>query len=138
MYLYEYAPYNLKDGGAAKWDEIREEYAEDVTNWLKPFVTNLDDTNIIGRYIQSPLDMERMNPAFVQGDFGGIASFMEQFMGNRPIPGMPGGPYSTPIDKLMIFGPQCHPGSGASCGGRAAAVAVLEKLGTTIEDALRG
>lgn len=138
MYLYEYAPYNLKDGGAAKWDEIREEYAEDVTNWLKPFVTNLDDTNIIGRYIQSPLDMERMNPAFVQGDFGGIASFMEQFMGNRPIPGMPGGPYSTPIDKLMICGPQCHPGSGASCGGRAAAVAVLEKLGTTIENALRG
>lgn len=135
-YFYEYAPYNLADGGAAKWDEIREEYAQGMLDFVKPFISNLDESNIIGQYIQSPLDMERMNPAFVQGDFGGIASYMEQFMGNRPIPGMPKGAYSTPIDGLYICGPQCHPGSGASCGGRAAAVALLEALGTTMEATL--
>lgn len=134
MYFYEYAPYNLKDGGAAKWDEIREQYAEGMIDFVKPFITNLDSNNIIGQYIQSPLDLERLNPAFVQGDFGGLASYMEQFMGNRPIPGYN---YTTPIDKLMMCGPSQHPGSGASCGGRAAAVAVLEKLGNSIDNVVK-
>ena len=133
-YFYEYAPYNLAQGGAARWDEVREQYAQSMLDFVKPWISNLDSSNIIGHYIQSPLDMERMNPSFVQGDFGGIASYMEQFMGNRPVPGMPNGAYSTPIDNLMICGPSCHPGSGASCGGRAAAVAVLEALGKDMDD----
>lgn len=133
-YFYEYAPYNLQEGGAARWDEYREEFAQGMLDFVKPWVTNLDSTNIIGQYIQSPLDLERMNPSFVHGDFGGIASFLDQFMGNRPIGGMPNGAYSTPIDKLMICGPSCHPGSGASCGGRAAATAILEALGKDMDD----
>lgn len=133
MYFYEYAPYNLKDGGPQKWDEIRESYADEVMNTIRPYVTNMDESNIIGRWIQSPLDLERYNPSFKDGDFAHIGSFLEQFMGNRPIPGYN---YKTPIDKLMLCGPSQHPGSGCSCGGRAAAMAILEAMGTTLEDVL--
>ncbi len=134
MYFYEYAPYNLADGGAAHWDDIREEYAQSMIDFVKPYITNLDESNIIGQYIQSPLDLERLNPQFVQGDFGGLGSFLDQFMGNRPLPGYN---YVTPIDNLMLCGPSQHPGSGCSCGGRAAAVAVLEKLGIGIDSVVR-
>lgn len=131
MYFYEYAPYNLRDGGPGKWDEIREEYAQGMIDFVKPYVTNLDADNIIGQYIQSPLDLSRLNPSFIDGDFAHIASYMEQFMGNRPLPGYN---FRTPIDKLYLCGPSQHPGSGCSCGGRAAAVAILEALGTSIEN----
>lgn len=131
MYFYEYAPYNLKDGGAAKWDEIREQYADDVMNFVRPYVTNFDEKNIIGRWIQSPLDLERYNPQFKEGDFAHLGSYLEQFMGNRPLPRYN---YNTPIENLMMCGPGTHPGSGCACGGRAAATAILEKLGKTMDE----
>ena len=137
MYLYEYAPYAI-DGDPNKWDEIRESYAQEIFDFLKPYIRNFGPENILGQYIQSPLDMTRLNPSFVQGDFAHIASYTEQFMGNRPIQGLPGGQFCTPVDKLMICGPQCHPGSGCSGGGRAAAIAVLEKLGTTMDQVING
>lgn len=129
-YFYEYAPYNLKDGGAKHWDEIRGEYAQGMIDFLKPYVRNLDDDNIIAQYIQSPLDLERMYPNFIEGDFGEFEATMDQFLGNRPLPGYG---FKTPIKNLMIAGPQCHPGSGSNCGGRVAAMAVFQELGTSIE-----
>ena len=134
MYFYEYAPYELKDGGAARWDEIGEQYADEVMEFLKPYTTNMGKENIIGRWIQTPLDMERNNPAFVHGDFGHLGSFNEQFMGNRPLLGWN---YKIPINKLMMCGPSTHPGSGCTCGGRAAATAILEEMASSIEKAVK-
>lgn len=134
MYLYEYAPFALKDGGPDRWDEIREQYADEVLDFVRPFTTNMGSENVIGRWIQSPKDMVRNNPAFVRGDFGHLGSFLEQFMGNRPLPGWN---YATPVDNLMMCGPSTHPGSGCTCGGRAAATAVLEKLGSSIDNAIK-
>ncbi|ATW23793.1 phytoene desaturase family protein [Candidatus Formimonas warabiya] len=129
MYFYEYAPYDLKDSGAAKWDEIREQYADELLEYIRKYTTNMGPENIIGRWIESPLDLERANPAFVKGDFGGLGSFSHQFMGNRPLPEYN---YKMPINKLYLCGPSTHPGSGANGGGRAAAVAILEDMGISI------
>lgn len=130
MYFYEYAPYSLKNGGSEKWDEIRESYAEEVMDFLRQYTTNMGSENIIGKWICSPKDLVRHNPAMVHGDFGHLGSFLEQNLGNRPIPGYN---YKTPINKLYLCGPGCHPGSGVSCGGRAAATAILEELGMDID-----
>jgi len=70
----------------------------------------------------------------VDGDFGHLGSYLEQFMGNRPLPGWN---YKTPVEKLMMCGPGTHPGSGCTCGGRAAATAILESLGSSIDNAIK-
>lgn len=130
LYLYEYAPYFLKDGGPSKWDEISDQYAEEVMNFLRQFTTNMGKENIIGHWKMSPLEMERKNPSFLYGDFGHVAAFLDQNMGNRPLPGWN---YKTPFDNLFLCGPGCHPGAGCNGAGRAAAQAVMEELGIDIE-----
>jgi len=62
----------------------------------------------IDRWIASPLDYERMNPALVEGDIGHIALFLNQSFGNRPLPGW--GQYKTPIQGLYMCGASTHPG----------------------------
>ena len=67
LYLYHYEPYNLKEG-AARWDQIKQEVADKILQNLQKHTTNMGDENILGRYVESPLDIERYNPAFVKGD----------------------------------------------------------------------
>jgi len=133
LYLYEYTPFELADGGSSKWDEIREEHAEDVLNFLREYTTNMGPENIIGQWIQSPLDLERHNSAFKEGDFMQIGAFLDQTMGNRPLPGWN---YKTPVDKLFMCGPGTHPGGGVIGGGRAAVQAVMEELGIDFENVI--
>lgn len=132
MYFYEYAPYHLENGGAEKWDEIRDQYAEEVMDFLRQYTTNMGPENIINKWYCSPLDLERHDPAMVEGDFSHFAAFLEQNLGNRPIPGFN---YTTPIKNMFLCGPGCHPGSGVNCGGRAAAQVVLEALDMDIDEA---
>ena len=134
MTFYEYAPFALADGGVEKWDQIRDEFADDSMDFFRQHTTNMGPENINGRWIMSPADLVRRNPAFVGGDFAHIGAFVEQFMGNRPLPRYN---YKMPIDGLWMCGPSTHPGSGCSCGGRAAAHAILEDLGMDIEDAIK-
>ena len=130
LYLYHFEPYDIADGGAAKWDEINEEFADEIFNAMKVRCTNLTDDNILGRWISNPLDYERHNPAFVKGDITHLASHMWQSAGNRPLPGWN---YRTPVDKLYMCGPSTHPGMGVIGGGRAAVQVVMEDLGIDFE-----
>jgi len=125
LYLYEYAPYDLKNGGASKWDDIREQYAEGVVEFLRRYTTNMGSENIIGQWIQSPLDLERHNASFMKGDFGHIGAFMDQNMGNRPLPTWN---YRTPVERLYMCGTSTHPGTGVSGGARAAVQAIMDDL----------
>ena len=127
LYLYHFEPYNLKDGGSAKWDEIKQEIADGILEAAQEHTTNLGDENILGRWIFSPLDFERYNPAWIAGDFLHMGSFLTQLFANRPLPGW--GQYKTPVKKLYMCGPSTHPGGGASGGGRAAVQAIMEDLG---------
>lgn len=133
MYLYEYAPYKRLDG--RDWDDVKDEYAQEILDHVSKYCTNMGPENIIGKWIMSPKDLERMNPAMINGDIGHIGSFSEQMTGDRPLPHTG---YTTPVDKLMMCGPSTHPGCGVTCGGRAAATAILEELGFMIDDVVEG
>lgn len=127
LYLLHYEPYSLKDGGPSRWDEIKQEVADGVLNTLRQHCTNMGPENILGRWIGSPVDFERSNPAFIAGDFNHIAPILTQFFGNRPLPGW--SHYRTPVKKLYMCGASTHPGGSVCGGGRAAVQVVMEDLG---------
>lgn len=125
--IYSFVPYHLKDGGPGKWDEIKEEVADNLILTFQEEALNLDSNNIIGRYTESPLDMERNNPCFVEGDILGLGYPLFQQNGMRPIPAL--SQYRTPIEWFYICGPTTHPGGGVNGGARIAARVLLEDLG---------
>jgi len=127
LYLYHYAPYNLKDGGPARWDEIKQEVADAVLETAREYTTNMSSENILGRWIASPLDLERTNPAWVAGDLVHVGVALSQYLSNRPMPGW--GQYRTPIKNLYMCGASTHPGGSAAGGGRAAVQLIMEELG---------
>lgn len=133
LYLYHYEPYKLKEG-AARWDKIRQEVADGILKSVQSRTTNMDKENILGRWLQSPLDLERINPAYVQGDQGHIGRYIYQLMGNRPIPRWN---YKTPVKRLYMCGPGTHPGAGICGGGRAAVQVVMADLGIDFGKVIR-
>ena len=54
-------PYNLKQG-PEHWDAIKDQVADSLFNHFRKFAPNLTTDKIIGKFFQSPLDIERMNP----------------------------------------------------------------------------
>ncbi|MBA7562110.1 Phytoene desaturase (lycopene-forming) [subsurface metagenome] len=134
LYLYHYEPYELKDGGAIKWDEIKQEVADSILEVLQKQTTNMGPENILGRHIMSPLDFERYNPSFVQGDILHTRILAHELFSNRPLPGW--GQYKTPIKKLYMCGSSTHPGGGVTGGGRAAVQAIMEDLGLDFQNAI--
>ncbi|MFH1122990.1 MAG: NAD(P)/FAD-dependent oxidoreductase [Pseudomonadota bacterium] len=127
LYLYHYEPYNLKDGGPEKWNDIKEKLADDIMETVREYTTNMGPENILGRYLFSPLDIEEYNPAMNNGDIMHIGAYLSQYFSNRPLPGW--GQYRTPVKKLYMCGGSTHPGAGISGGGRAATAAIMEDLG---------
>jgi phytoene dehydrogenase-like protein len=125
-----FAPYNLKEGGPLRWDDIREETADRFLDFLQQYISNLGTENIIGRFVMSPLDLERHNSAMICGDFGSIGAHLHQSAGNRPLPGWN---YRTPVNNLYLCGPSCHPGGSVIGGGRAAVQVVMEDLNIDFE-----
>lgn len=125
--LTHFAPYKLKEGGAARWDETKQRIADGILEALRERTTNMGDENILDRHIMSPLDYERWNPALVHGDVHHLGLYLTQLLTNRPLPGW--GNYRTPLKKLYMCGASTHPGGGITGGGRAAVQIVMEDLG---------
>lgn len=126
LYVYHLEPYDLKDGGAARWDEIKEEIADRILETVRQHTTNMGPDNILGRWISSPLDFYRYNPAYIKGDYNHFPLSVTQSYGNRPLPGW--GQFRTPVKKLYICGPSAHPGGGVWGGGRATVQVITEDL----------
>ncbi|MFQ5761730.1 MAG: phytoene desaturase family protein [Candidatus Bathyarchaeia archaeon] len=129
-FLWQFAPYSLREGGPAAWDsEFREEYAwRCIGKWAK-YAPNLTKENVLGMYIYTPLDVERKHINMREGDFcvGGGGS--EHMFDKRPLPEL--SQYRTPIKHLYLSGACTHFGGGIiGAGGHNAAVAVLMDLGT--------
>jgi phytoene dehydrogenase-like protein len=132
------APYKLANGGAARWDEIKEATADHNLSVYKKFTPSLTDDNIIARTTWSPLDMERSSPnSFVNGDMHGAAPFMYQSVGHRPTPDL--GQYTVPgVDRLYLVGPFMHPGGGVYGAGRATAIKMFDDLGVDFDRVVAG
>ncbi len=127
LYLYHYEPFHLQNGGASRWDEIKQEVADGILEAAREHAPNLGSNNILGRWIMSPLDMPKYFPSMLEGDTGHLALFLDQFFANRPLPGY--GHYRTPIESLYMCGASTHPGVGVTGGGRAAVQVIMEDLG---------
>lgn len=125
LHLFHYAPFEPAQGGAARWDELRSDVADRVLATLRRRTTNMGDENIVGRFVETPLDLARRNPAMIDGDYNHLGMFLNQQLSNRYLPGWG---YRTPIERLWMCGPSCHPGGGVTGGGRAAVQPVMEAL----------
>ncbi len=128
-----FAPYNLEDGGPARWDEIAEHMGDRSLAAYRRFVKNLDAENIIKRSIVTPLDHARNMPnSMVGGDVHGVAPYFYQTGGHRPTPDL--AQYTVPgIERFYLVGPFLHPGGGVYGAGRATAMRMFEHLGMDFE-----
>ncbi len=127
LYCNTFSPFDLRDGGSARWDEVKESRADWVMEHLKRYCPNLGGENILARYVESPLDQARYSPSFQRGDIMGLGSYVYQSLGMRPTPEL--SQYRVPgANGLFLAGPFMHPGGGLTGGGRAVAMRVMEDL----------
>ncbi len=124
-------PYELKEG-PEHWDVIKKEVADTCLNYMRRFSPNLTQDKILGELIQSPLDLERMNPHNWHGSCHAGAQSPAQSGALRPMAGWSG--YRMPIPGLYQTGACTYPG-GAVTGapGRNAVTVMLKDFGTSIE-----
>lgn len=122
-----FQPYELADGGPARWDEVKEEAAERNLAQLRSYAPNLTDDKILAREVKSPVDLERMNAhnwhgTCHGGDLSPSQSGALRFQPRTPIPGL----YQT--------GATTHPGGSVSAApGRNTAAVLLQDLGASLE-----
>jgi phytoene dehydrogenase-like protein len=124
-----FAPYNLEDGGPARWDEIVEQMGDRSLAAYRKFIKNLTSDNIVKRTIVTPLDHARHMPnSMVGGDVHGVAPYFYQTGGHRPTPDL--AQYTVPgVERFYLVGPFQHPGGGVYGAGRATAIRMFEHLG---------
>ena len=127
-------PYALKEG-PRHWDNIKDKVAADVFENFRAFCPNLTEDKILGSFIQSPLDIERMNPAMWRGSVHAAAAGAAQVGDMRPVPGW--AEYRMPVPGLYQTGACTAPG-GSVRGqpGRNAAIVILKDHGSSIEKAV--
>lgn len=132
LYLLSFQPYHLEDGGPQKWDEIKEQVADKILERTEHFIPGLRDS-IIGRTIDSPLDMVRWSPnSMLDGDAGGLSAHFFHLSGYRPTPEL--AQYAVPgVERLYLCGPFMHPGGGVFGVGRPTAIKILDDLGISFE-----
>ena len=124
MYLYHFAPRVLQDGGLKGWEKHRQAYADAIWEEFKSYTTNMDDSKIIARHIESPLEHHEHSMNMMSGDIFGIGTTIGQMLGRRPIPEL--AQFRVPgIEALYLVGPTQHPGGTVTFGGRATAVKMM-------------
>jgi phytoene dehydrogenase-like protein len=103
---------------------------------LRRFAPNLTSDKILGKFIESPLDIERMNPAMWRGSAHAGASNPAQVGNMRPVPGW--ADYRMPVAGLYQTGACTAPGGSVTgMPGRNAAAVILKDFGNSIEEVVR-
>jgi phytoene dehydrogenase-like protein len=125
-------PYELADGGAARWDEVKEDAARRNLEQLARFAPNMAGDTILATLVKSPPDLERMNAHNWHGTCHGGDMSPAQSGALRFAP-------RTPIEGLYQTGGTTHPGGSVSAApGRNTAIVLLEDLGTSLEEVVAG
>jgi phytoene dehydrogenase-like protein len=133
--IVAYQPYELKEG-PQHWDAIKQQVSDANLNHLRRFSPNLTDDKILARTIESPLDLERMNPHNWHGSCHAGGSGPAQSGAMRPMPGW--AQHRMPIQGLYQTGATTHPGGSVTGGpGRNAATVMLKDFGTSIEEVVK-
>lgn len=133
--VLSFFPYDLAEGGPERWDAIKEEVAQRNLAYLRRFVPNLTNDVILGKAVESPLDLERRNSHNWRGTCHGGSLSPAQSGAMRPVPGWAS--HRMPIVGLYQTGATTHPGPSVSGGpGRNAAWVILDDLGMSLADAI--
>jgi len=121
-----FVPIKLASG--EDWEDVAEDFIYKVQlEKLREYTSNMTDDNILGAYIDTGKSIERDNPCHVNGATAGGAMRQSQSGYFRPFPGW--SQYKTPVNKLYMTGPHCHPGGAISGAGTITAGIILEDLG---------
>ena len=132
--LVSFLPYQLEEGPEA-WDRIKSDVSIQLFEKFARLTTNLGRDMVLAEHVDSPLDLERRNPANWRGSCHGGASSPGQSGFFRPVEGW--SDYHTPIDGLYQNGACTHPGGSVSgLPGRNCAEVLLRDLGSSLQDAI--
>jgi phytoene dehydrogenase-like protein len=128
VYITIPAPFELADGGAARWPDVVDEAAERMVDKFREYAPNITKAKILGRFAYSPKDIEEYLPDMVAADVCQGKICPEQLGYYRPWAGM--SRYRTFVDRLYLCGSAAHPGGHATgASGYNAANAIAEDLG---------
>lgn len=120
-----YPPTEL--GNGVKWDDVKEEFGRRQLEVLRRHTTNMGDDNILDYAIHTPEDLYAHNRSFYKGAPTGGKRIIAQLGAFRPLPEY--SQYKSPIKKLYMAGPSCHPGGGISAMGTITARVMLKDFG---------
>jgi phytoene dehydrogenase-like protein len=124
MYLYHFAPRELQSGGLQGWAERAQGFADAIWEEFKSYCTNMDESKIIARHIESPLEHHLHSNSMMHGDIFGIGTTAGQLLGRRPLAEL--AQFKIPgLESLYLVGPFMHPGGTVTFGGRAVAMKML-------------
>ncbi|MCX6934680.1 MAG: NAD(P)/FAD-dependent oxidoreductase [Verrucomicrobia bacterium] len=116
----QYHSYELKNG--ENWDAIREREADKIYDLVCQYAPNMRG-KMIGRYIQTPLDLER-DLGLLRGNVMHFEMSLDQMFMFRPLPEI--SCYRAPMKGLYLTGSSTHPGGGVfGAGGRNTAKVIL-------------
>lgn len=121
------APYELRDGGAQRWDDIKEEYTVRLMDVWRGYAPNLTPENVRAAKLYTPLDVERGNKNMVRGGVRMGAYIPEQLGINRPHPLLCG--MRTPLEGFYLCSSSCQGGGLNGAPGYNAAGAIADDLG---------
>lgn len=134
--LVGFLPYELA-GGPEGWDRIKADVSHELFERLRQLAPNLSRDIVLAEHVDSPLDLERRNPANWRGSCHGGSNSPEQSGWFRPVEGWSS--YRTPIEGLYQNGACTHPGGSVSgLPGRNCAEVVLRDLGSSLSIAVAG
>ena len=130
--VVSFLPYELAEG-PEQWDRLKEDVSQVLFERLARLSPNLSRRIVLGEHVNSPLDLERRNPANWRGSCHGGANSPEQSGWFRPVEGW--STYRTPVDGLYQNGACTHPGGSVSgLPGRNCAEVLLKDLGSSLHD----
>ena len=128
-FWWPFAPYAVA-GDPHEWDRNRADYAERVLAAWRTYAANLDAANIRGKFLFTPLDVERLNVNMVRGAVRMGAYIPSQLGINRPHPLLSG--TRTPIEGLYLCGSSTGNGGGINgAPGYIAANTIADDLALT-------
>jgi phytoene dehydrogenase-like protein len=125
--INSFQPYAIHEGPQA-WEQLKARVADANLAALRRLAPNLTDDKILGRFIVSPIDLERMNRHFWRGSAHAGYDGPGQSGDMRPVPGW--SDYRMPIEGLYQTGACTRPGGSVTgVPGRNAAAAMLQDFG---------
>lgn len=128
-FVEQIAPWELADGGHEAWDAVKGGYADFVLErWRRYLVSGLEPERIVGRYVASPIDIERRMPSMKHGDWNHGEMTQDQLGIFRPFHEYR--PYRTAFENVYLCGASTHPGGSiGGANGYNAAGAIADDLG---------